>query len=70
MFKKEIKKADKISAWLEATQIAGFTRTEADKFFGAPHHDVIRDERIVLRPPAQTRAAFTARHHALLDQTA
>ncbi len=34
--KKQIKKADKISAWLEAVQIAGFTVAEADKFFGKP----------------------------------
>ena len=34
--KKQIKQADKISAWLEATQIAGFTVADADKFFGAP----------------------------------
>jgi len=67
--KKAIKKADKISAWLEATQIAGFTKAEADKLFGAPHHAIIRDEQIILRPPAETRAAFTARHHALLEQT-
>ena len=32
--KKAIKKADKVSAWLEATQIAGFSMAEADKFFG------------------------------------
>jgi 5'-deoxynucleotidase YfbR-like HD superfamily hydrolase len=70
LIKKEIKKADKISAWLEATQIAGFTKAEADKLFGVPHHAVIRDEQILLRPPAETRAAFTARHHALLEQTA
>ena len=32
--KRLIKRADKVSAWLEATQIAGFTKTEADKLFG------------------------------------
>ena len=32
--KKQIKKADKISAWIEAIQIAGFTKDEADKLFG------------------------------------
>ena len=34
--KKQIKQADRISAWLEAVQIAGFARAEADKLFGAP----------------------------------
>jgi len=66
--KKEIKTADRISAWLEATQIAGFERHEADKFFGAPHHADIKDEKILLRAPAIVRADFTARHNQLLDQ--
>lgn len=65
--KKEIKRADKVSAWLEATQIAGFTRAEADRFFGPPHHGDIRDEVILLRPPAEARADFLARHAALLQ---
>ena len=34
--KRQIKRADKISAWLEATQIAGFTVPEASRFFGEP----------------------------------
>ena len=32
----EIKAADKISAYLEATQLAGFSVPEAEKFFGRP----------------------------------
>ena len=31
-----IKRADRISAWLEAVRIAGFAEAEADRFFGAP----------------------------------
>ena len=65
--KKQIKKADKISAWMEATQIAGFSEAEASKFFGKPDASIIADLRIVLRPPVETRNAFTARHHALLE---
>ena len=68
--KKQIKKADRISAWMEATQIAGFTRSEADKFFGAPDLDLIADLTIVLRPPVEVRAEFTTRHAALLEQMA
>lgn len=64
--KKQIKKADRISAWMEATQIAGFTRSEADKFFGAPDIDLIADLRIVLRPPLEVRMNFTKRHEELL----
>ncbi|WP_299619265.1 HD family hydrolase [uncultured Tateyamaria sp.] len=64
--KRQIKKADKISAWMEATQIAGFTEAEASKFFGKPDPNLITDLAIVLRPPVETRAAFTDRHATLL----
>ena len=65
--KKLIKRADTLSAWLEATQIAGFSHTEADRFFGRPGPEVV-GLTITPRPPAEVRAAFTARHHALLAQ--
>ncbi len=64
--KRAIKKADRISAWLEATQIAGFTRAEADRYFGAPDAGVVADLGITLRPPVDVRKAFTDRHAALL----
>lgn len=66
--KKQIKKADKISAWMEATQIAGFSETESSKLFGRPDPALIDGLDIVLRAPIATRNAFTARHAALLDQ--
>ncbi len=66
--KKQIKKADKISAWMEATQIAGFSEPEASKFFGKPDAALMQDLTIVLRPPVETRNAFTARHAELLEQ--
>ena len=65
--KKLIKRADTLSAWLEATQIAGFSRPEADRFFGRPGPE-IAGLTITPRPPAEVRAAFTARHAALLAQ--
>ena len=65
--KKQIKKADKISAWLEAVQIAGFTTVEADKFFGKPDPQIVRDAKIRLRPPVDVRNDFTKRHAELLD---
>jgi 5'-deoxynucleotidase YfbR-like HD superfamily hydrolase len=64
--KKAIKRADRVSAWLEATQIAGFRRDEADRFFGAPEFGVIRGLEIRLRPPVEVRADYLARHAALL----
>lgn len=66
--KRKIKKADRVSAWLEATQIAGFSTTEADKFFGAPDPALIKGLSIVLRPPLETRAAFVQRHSKLLEE--
>jgi len=66
--KKAIKKADRISAWLEATQIAGFDVAESNKFFGTPNPDIIKGLEIALRPPVEVRQDFTARHTALLAQ--
>ena len=64
--KKAIKAADKVSAWAEAVQIAGFSVEEADKLFGKPDQIVMRGLSINLEPPATVRAAFVARHQVLL----
>jgi 5'-deoxynucleotidase YfbR-like HD superfamily hydrolase len=64
--KKAIKKADRISAWLEATQIAGFSVTEADRFFGKPNPAIIAGMKLRLRPPREVREAFVARHEELI----
>ena len=66
--KKAIKAADRVSAWLEAVQIAGFTEAEADRFFGRPDSLTLRGLAIHLRPPAQARAEYLHRHAALLAQ--
>lgn len=64
--KKKIKAADRVSAWMEATQIAGFTVKEADRFFGKPRPELTHGLDIHLRPPRDVREDFTARHAALL----
>ena len=66
--KKQIKKADKISAWLEAVQIAGFTAAEADKFFGKIDPNLANTLEIRLRPPVEVRNDFTTRHANLMDR--
>ena len=66
--KRQIKKADRISAWMEATRIAGFSIAEADRFFGAPDPKHIDRLDILLRPPLEVRRAFTDRHQALLGE--
>jgi len=68
--KKAIKQADRVSAWLEAVDIAGFTRPEADKLFGAPEASAVRGLAIRLRPPIEARNDFIARHGNLLAASA
>ena len=65
--KRRIKKADKISAWMEATQIAGFSEAEATKFFGRPEPAVIEGLTIRLRQPSVVRSDYLARHEQLLE---
>jgi len=64
--KKAIKSADRISAWLEAVQIAGFGQAEADRLFGKPDALMVRGLQIKLRPPATVRAEFVSRHAELI----
>ena len=65
--KRRIKKADKISAWMEATQIAGFSEAEATKFFGRPEPAVTEGLTIHLRQPSVVRSDYLARHEQLLE---
>ena len=65
--KAQIKRADKVSAFMEATQIAGFSVDEAVKFFGRPAPELLEGLDIRLRPPVEVRTAFTARHETLLE---
>ncbi|ATX64774.1 HD domain-containing protein [Roseinatronobacter bogoriensis] len=64
--KKRIKAADKVSAWLEATQIAGFAEAEANRFFGRIDPALLNGLSLHLRPPKEARNAYLARHAALL----
>lgn len=68
--KKKIKAADRVSAWMEAVQIAGFTEAEANRFFGAPDPALTQGLDIHLRPPVEVRNDFTTRHGTLLKETA
>ena len=64
--KAAIKRADRVSAWLEAVQIAGFRRDEADRLFGRQDAAVLSGLEIRLRPPVAVRADYVQRHAALL----
>lgn len=63
--KRLIKKADNICAWFEATQLAGFTEAESDRFFGHPPRGIHLD----LHPHSTetAQAEFIARTVALLS---
>lgn len=64
--KRQIKRADRVSAWMEATEIAGFSQEEAAKYFRPPPSALIDGLSVHLRAPVATRAAFTKRHEELL----
>ncbi|MDQ7080324.1 MAG: HD domain-containing protein [Paracoccaceae bacterium] len=67
--KKKVKRADRISAWMEAVQIAGFDEIEANRIFGKPDSTLIDGMEIRLRPPADVREEFLVRFARLLTLT-
>ena len=65
--KAKIKKADKAAAWIEATQMAGFSKTEANKLFGPQQDKFILEYECKLYPPLVVRDYFINRHKKLLN---
>nr|WP_321458080.1 HD family hydrolase [uncultured Cohaesibacter sp.] len=63
--KKQIKQADRISAYFEAIHLAGFEKTEARQLFGAP--DGLEEEDLPIAPWSTNEAedAFLARFETL-----
>lgn len=66
--KRLIKRADRVSAWMEAVRIAGFSQSEADRLFPIPKPDVLDGLQIRLRPPSETRAEFLSRYTTLIAE--
>lgn len=58
------KRADTISAYYEATQLAGFEPAEARKFFGAPPAS-LKTPRLVPLPTSEAQALFLERFRKL-----
>ena len=56
--KQKIKKADRRAAWLEATQIAGFTEDEANKLFLKPTSLIMNSVKIKLTDPLKSKKEF------------
>jgi len=54
-----IKRADRAAAYLEATQLAGFTSREGHRFFGRPRG--LEDLRLEARPPTEAKDRFLDR---------
>jgi hypothetical protein len=61
-----IKRADRMCAWFEAGQIAGFSAAEARKYFLNPPADI--DIQIQPVPAAKAQAEFLARFHEIQMQ--
>jgi 5'-deoxynucleotidase YfbR-like HD superfamily hydrolase len=61
--RRRIKDADRISAFFEATQIAGFDAPEAETFFGAPPGGL--EIAVEPEPPARAQRAYLKRFGAL-----
>ena len=66
--KVKIKTADRISARLEAVQIAGFTAPEAKQLFPLQNASILSVLHIKIRPPAEAREAFLQRFGELMAQ--
>jgi len=64
--KQAIKRADRVSAWMEAVEVAGFRRDEADRLFGRPDPASLAGLSIRLRPPVEVRADFIRRYDVLI----
>lgn len=60
-----IKRADMICAYFEATELAGFTKSEALRFFGAPPRGMKLS--VAPQPTAKVEQRFLARFHALSE---
>lgn len=63
--KTQIKRADVMSAWLEAVQLAGFVETEANRYFKRPP-DAARFTLTPL-PAAEAQSRFLAAFAALME---
>ncbi|MEM7268093.1 MAG: HD family hydrolase [Pseudomonadota bacterium] len=64
--KKRIKRADKLSAYFEAVQLAGFTMGEAKRLFAQPSFDGWTAIKLKPLPPSEAEAAFLKRFKALM----
>lgn len=62
---KQIKQADRIAAFYEATTLAGFSEEEAFRYFGRPNGITPDGLDLVPRPTQQVEGGFLARFNAI-----
>lgn len=65
---KLIKRADRLSAWFEATQLAGFSETDAAKYFPRPRFEGAEAIRLKPRSTNAVKRAFLAKFRQLYLQ--
>jgi len=65
-----VKRADRLSAWFEATQLAGFSHAEAGRFFARPRFRSASEIRLAPRPAPEVKAAYLDRFAALYRRLA
>ncbi len=65
---KLIKRADRLSAWFEATQLAGFSEADAAKYFPRPRFEGAEAIRLKPRSTNAVKRAFLARFRQLYLQ--
>lgn len=62
---KLIKRADRLAAWFEATQLAGFTEAEAARYFPRPRFEGAAGIALAPAPTNRVKGAFLERFAAL-----
>jgi len=65
---KLIKRADRLSAWFEATQLAGFSPADAAKYFPRPRFEGSQAIRLKAQSANAAKRAFLARFRQLYLQ--
>ena len=68
VIKKQIKRADTASAWLEAVQIAGFSEKEANTLFGKPILSDLKNLTLSPHEPTQVKNQFLKLFNELMEQ--
>lgn len=67
---KQLKQADRIAAYFEASTLAGFSKAEAIRYFGEPDTITPQGLDLIARPTPQIEGAFLARFNAIEQERA